>query len=148
MTQNAISNHTSHTKKFSPKLQEEISKIEGQHREKCIALWQESFGRSPPKHLSPQFLKRVLIWELQNQKLGRVSVKTERDFLKISSGKMPLTKAKAGSQLIREWNGRTFQVDVVDGGYVMDGKTWKSLSAIAKHITGAHWSGPRFFGVK
>ena len=55
--------------------------------------------------------------------------------------------AKPGSHFVREWNGRTYQVEVVDGGYTMDGKTWRSLSAIARHITGAHWSAPRFFGV-
>ena len=52
-----------------------------------------------------------------------------------------------GAHLVREWNGRTDQVHVVGGGFDMDGKTWRSLSAIAKHITGATWSGPRFFGL-
>lgn len=53
----------------------------------------------------------------------------------------------SGAQLLREWNGRTYRVIVTDDGYEMDGRTYRSLSAIAKHITGAHWSGPRFFGV-
>jgi hypothetical protein len=48
---------------------------------------------------------------------------------------------------MREWNGRTYQVEVIRDGFVMDGRTYKSLSAIAKRITGAHWSGPRFFGL-
>ncbi len=52
-----------------------------------------------------------------------------------------------GARLIREWNGRTHVVDVVEGGFVFDGKTYRSLTAIAKRITGAHWSGPRFFGL-
>lgn len=54
---------------------------------------------------------------------------------------------RAGTHLVREWNGRTYQVEVVDGGYRMDEKLWPSLSAIAKHITGTTWSGPRFFGL-
>ena len=54
---------------------------------------------------------------------------------------------RLGALLVREWNGRTYQVEVVDGGYRMDGKVWPSLSAIAKHITGTSWSGPRFFGL-
>ena len=54
---------------------------------------------------------------------------------------------KPGTRLMREWNGRTYQVEVVLGGFVMEGRTYRSLSAIAKHITGAHWSGPRFFGI-
>ncbi|MCG6901465.1 MAG: DUF2924 domain-containing protein [Rhodobacter sp.] len=113
----------------------------------CLARWREIFGRSPPKYLSPQFMRRVLIWEVQTRILGGLSAKTERRIKQIASGKAPPARAKPGSHLVREWNGRTWQVEVVDGGYVMDGKTWRSLSAIARHITGAHWSGPRFFGV-
>jgi hypothetical protein len=52
-----------------------------------------------------------------------------------------------GSKLLREWNGRTHHVDVVKGGFVWNGNKHQSLSAIAKEITGAHWSGPRFFGL-
>lgn len=54
---------------------------------------------------------------------------------------------KAGSRLMREWNGRMHIVEVIDGGFVLDGKAYGSLSAVARRITGAHWSGPRFFGV-
>ena len=72
--------------------------------------------------------------------------------MQIASGKpvnaVNLGGVSPGAHLVREWNGRTYQVEVVESGYVMDGKTWRSLSAIAKHITGAHWSGPRFFGVQ
>ncbi|MES0138835.1 DUF2924 domain-containing protein [Mesorhizobium sp. M0016] len=54
---------------------------------------------------------------------------------------------KAGSRLMREWNGRMHIVEVVDDGFVLDGKTYGSLSAVARRITGAHWSGPRFFSL-
>ena len=54
---------------------------------------------------------------------------------------------KPGTHLVREWNGRTYQIEVTRDGYRMDGRTWASLSAIAKHITGTSWSGPRFFGL-
>ena len=130
------------------KSEQAITTIEQLDRPRCLERWREAFGRPPPKHLSPQFMKRVLIWELQNKELGRLSVKTARRLQHIASGKTPLVKAKPGSHLVREWNGRTYQVEVIDGGYVLYGKTWRSLSAIAKHITGAHWSGPRFFGVQ
>ena len=54
---------------------------------------------------------------------------------------------KPGSRLLREWNGSTHVIEVIEAGFVLDGKTYKSLTAIAKRITGAHWSGPRFFGL-
>ena len=92
-------------------------------------------------------MRRVLLWELQVRLIGKLSPKTERSLTQIASGKAPRATAKPGSHLVREWNGRTYQVEIVEDGYVMDGKTWRSLSAIARHITGAHWSGPRFFGV-
>ncbi|MDP5220798.1 DUF2924 domain-containing protein [Ruegeria sp. 2205SS24-7] len=122
--------------------------IEHLDRAGCLGRWQEMFSRPPPKYLSPQCMKRVLIWELQNRELGGLSVKTERRLMQIAAGKTPPPALTPGSHLVREWNGRTYQVEVVDRGFVMDGKTWRSLSAIAKHVTGAHWSGPRFFGIQ
>ncbi|WP_340160752.1 DUF2924 domain-containing protein [uncultured Hoeflea sp.] len=54
---------------------------------------------------------------------------------------------RPGTHLVREWSGRTYQIEVLDDGFQMDGKRYRSLSAIARKITGAHWSGPRFFGL-
>jgi hypothetical protein len=70
--------------------------------------------------------------------------------LRVSKGSLPPIMAPllaAGTQLVREWNGRPYRVEVIEDGFVLDGKTYSSLSAIAKMITGAHWSGPRFFGL-
>ena len=55
-------------------------------------------------------------------------------------------KPRSGTRYMREWNGRMHIVDVADDGFLFDGKTYRSLSAIARRITGARWSGPRFFG--
>ena len=129
-------------------LEQTIKDIDMLDRPGCLGHWREVFGRPPPKYLSPQFMKRVLIWELQNRELGELSAKTERRLKQIAAGKTLPAQAKPGSHRVREWNGRTYQVEVVEGAYVMDGKTWRSLSAIARHITGARWSGPRFFGVQ
>ena len=52
-----------------------------------------------------------------------------------------------GSRLVREWNGRTYTVDVLETGYLCDGQDYRSLSEVARAITGARWSGPRFFGL-
>ena len=59
----------------------------------------------------------------------------------------PAGSVSAGTHLVREWNGRTYHVEVIDNGYRFDGKTYPSLTAIAKRITGTHWSGPRFFSL-
>ena len=60
---------------------------------------------------------------------------------------LPAGSVSAGTHLVREWNGRTYQVEVIDNGYRFDGKTYPSLTAITKRITGTHWSGLRFFGL-
>jgi len=59
----------------------------------------------------------------------------------------PRIKLIPGSRIVREWNGKTYTVSVIEEGFVYRDKVWTSLSAIAKDITSAHWSGPRFFGV-
>ena len=57
-------------------------------------------------------------------------------------------RIKPGTRLLRQWNGKTHQVMVVEGGFEYEGECYKSLSAIARLITGTRWSGPLFFGVK
>lgn len=93
-----------------------IAEIEVCGREACLGRWRAAFDRPPPKHLSLQFLKRVLIWEAQNEALGGVSAKTTRRLKQIAFGKTVPTAAKPGSHLVRQWNGRTYQVEVIDGG--------------------------------
>lgn len=67
-------------------------------------------------------------------------------------GDAPLPEAsiqlKLGTRLVREWNGRMHSVLVSEDGFELDGKLYPTLSAVARRITGAHWSGPRFFGLK
>ena len=58
-----------------------------------------------------------------------------------------MSRLAPGTRLVREWNGKTHHVDVVDSGFVWNGASHRSLSAIAREITGARWSGPRFFGL-
>ncbi|MEL6735544.1 MAG: DUF2924 domain-containing protein [Pseudomonadota bacterium] len=129
-------------------LSKRLAVIDTLDRDGCLTLWREMFGRSPSKYLSPQFMRRVLMYETQCEALGGLSRTTEQRLKKVSLGAIATPRAKAGTLLVREWNGRTYQVEVVDGAYIMDGKSWRSLSAIARHITGSHWSGPRFFGVQ
>ncbi len=111
-------------------------------------------GRTPPKHLSAIFLRRALTYELQCRQLGGHSPSVRRALktaLKqdeeeaASPSTAPILSA--GTQLVREWNGRTYRVEVAEDGFSFDGKSYRSLSAIANKITGTNWSGPRFFGL-
>ncbi|SDD50850.1 DUF2924 domain-containing protein [Ruegeria marina] len=129
--------------------QVEIADLEAMGRSQLLDLWQEIFEVSAPKLLSQPFLRRFLAFELQSRRQGglsrRVRSVLERGRPRKSSPASPAMKP--GGRLLREWNGVTHVVDVSDAGFVWKGQTWRSLSAIAREITGAHWSGPRFFGL-
>ncbi len=117
------------------------------HNEWCI-----TFGCPPPKHLSTSFMLRALGWEAQAKASGGLPTDIKRALQSIAKGKQPKLavprKVATGTHLVREWNGRTYQVEVLEQGFRMDGRKYCSLTAIAKKITGANWSGPRFFGLK
>ncbi|MBS8227580.1 DUF2924 domain-containing protein [Vannielia litorea] len=113
--------------------------------------WVGAFGEAPPHHLSMMFMRKALIWHAQCNAFGGLLPDIRRALKAVADGKpvrkVAATAPRPGSQLVREWNGRQYKVDVIDGGYVMNGERFASLSAIALHITGTSWSGPRFFAL-
>lgn len=127
-----------------------VAKIETMDRAALIAAWNEIFGTPVPKRLSSPFLRRYLAFEMQAQErdglpkgfVGKLQ-KAAREERNTSSAAL-----KPGGRLIREWNGVTHVVDVVEGGFIWKDQRFASLSPIARAITGARWSGPRFFGLK
>lgn len=117
----------------------------------CMDAWHDIFHTSPPKFLSLSFMQKAIRYEQQRALLGGPSKQTVRRIKALAkegqNARPTVTSLKTGNHLIREWNGRTYQVEVVEGGFMMDGQPYRSLTAIAKRITGAQWSGPRFFGL-
>ena len=114
-------------------------------------VWEQTFGATSSKLALGVFLRRVLLHERQCRTHGGYSATTRRILAAMVNGTpssaAPAGSVSAGTHLVREWNGRTYQVEVIDNGYRFDGKTYPSLTTIAKRITGTHWSGPRFFGL-
>ena len=117
----------------------------------CLDLWKTWFGCEAPRYLSAVFMRKALAHEDQCRVLGGLSAADVRALRSIAGGKRSVVRGapvlSAGAHLVREWNGRTYQVEVTKSGYLMDGKSYRSLTAIARRITGANWSGPRFFGL-
>ena len=113
--------------------------------------WQRTFDNAPPHFLSMLFMRKALIWESQSKIFGGIPANLKRALKSAADGKTPRAVAapalRPGTQLIREWNGRSHHVDVTKDGYRYNGDNHKSLSAIALLITGTTWSGPRFFGL-
>ena len=124
--------------------------LENMDREALLALWAATLGGDPPARLSQPFLRRMLAWELQAREQGGLPAPVRRKLESLAAGtaKPAAPKMKAGGRFLREWNGVTHVVYVVEGGFVWRGERHRSLSAIARAITGAHWSGPRFFGLQ
>ena len=118
-------------------------------RDELTEHWNNHFGTQPPKKMRSNTLARILSCEEQWQatRESRAGIRKQLERVVAASTKSA-PSASEGTRLVREWHGREHVVDVVDGTYHWNGKSWKSLSVIAREITGTKWSGPRFFGVK
>jgi len=119
------------------------------------AEWRRFFRVEPPKRLGRELLMLGVGWKLQEQAYGGVRGTTRRMLAELSKTlerdgdvtRSRVTRLKPGAKLIREWHGKTHTVIVREEGFEWRGKPWRSLSVIARTITGMHWSGPRFFGL-
>lgn len=115
--------------------------------------WARRYGASAPS-LSPELLRQGIGYRLQEQRLGGISRPT-RSLLRQVSRRAgdgdrkgaPPRKLTPGTRLVRDWHGTGHTVVILDDGFEYDGRHWKSLTAIAKAITGTHWNGYRFFGL-
>jgi hypothetical protein len=124
-------------------------------REELVELWQKRFCVEPPKGCGRRLLELAAAYEIQELAFGGLKPDIRKALTdgslcsidRVSARRAKNRIIKPGTRLVREWNGRTHLVEAVDSGFVWNGKLHRSLSTIAKAITGAHWSGPRFFGI-
>ena len=142
----------------SQELEREIDARADFPRADLIERWQELYRCGPPKGLSTQLMIRSMAYEMQAKRFGGLkpaTVRKLRKFAGASNGSVeqrtsvvPRTPSPdPGTRLVREWNGVTHTVDVIDDGFEWQDQRYGSLSEIAREITGARWSGPRFFGL-
>lgn len=124
-------------------------------RVELISNWRKIYGSSPPKGLSRHTLELAVDYHKQAQKQGRLPKNFVNQLIKIAKlGKNKVEPsalsnlAKPGARLIREWHGQTYVVDILESGYLWRENVYKSLTEIARKITGTQWSGPRFFGLR
>ncbi|RXF72852.1 DUF2924 domain-containing protein [Hansschlegelia zhihuaiae] len=116
--------------------------------------WRRLFRTDPPQ-LSRDLVLRALAYRLQEREQGGLSKATLRRIaaqareLRAGVFEQPESSARIrpGARLVREWRGRTHTVTAINDGFEYDGKVYGSLTPIARTITGANWSGPRFFGL-
>jgi hypothetical protein len=117
--------------------------------------WRRLYRAHPPKKMSRDLLELGVAWKLQEKALGGLGASSKRrlaDLALTMATRGDLVKARAvtlrpGARLVRQWHGETHEIVVLEDGYRWRGEHWRSLSAIARAITGTQWSGPRFFGL-
>jgi Protein of unknown function (DUF2924) len=132
----------------------EIEALPDLSLEELRGLWQDIYDYPAPAAFRRKLLARGIAYERQAKRYGGLSPSISRRLQRVandlSSGKPPArsAKLKTGTRLVRDWNGTTHVVEVVDGGFVWREERYRSLSVVARAITGARWSGPRFFGLK
>lgn len=132
----------------------ELARLEVMTTFELRGEWRKLHGMQPPKRLSRDLMLRGITYKLQEKAFGALP----KSLLRRLSGaelepvphkgrKAPRVTITPGTQLVREWNGQTHTVLVYADGVEWHGKRYRSLSVVAREITGAHWSGPRFFGL-
>lgn len=118
--------------------------------------FEELFKRPPPKGMSSPLLRRIIAYRTQEDLAGgpdralkqRLARLAEEQRIGRTTTPRPTLQIKPGTRLLRDWQGHTHSVTVTEGGFQYRSKTYKSLSMIAREITGTRWSGPAFFGLK
>ena len=110
--------------------------------------WTKLTDADVPK-VSPKLLRLALAYELQARMYGGLSRQTQQRLAQIAAAKTQTRDVQPGMRLVREWNGTVHVVDVDESNAIhWNGRTWGSLSEVARAITGTRWSGPAFFGLK
>jgi len=136
------------------KVEVEIAELSERSTHDLRLAWRRLHRTDPPSGLSRDLLIRALANQLQERTHGGTSRALRRRLQKLAVGSRktgarrdPGIVLKTGTRLVRQWRGHPHTVLVREDGFEYEGQLYRSLTVIAKRITGAHWSGPRFFGL-
>ena len=144
---------------MSERLESEIAALPKMNLAQLQAKWRRDLKEAPPPHVRKQLLVPLLAYKLQEQAYGglkpevkrrlrELAASFHRDSKKTAAQRRDPLRIKPGTRLIRKWEGQTHHVTVGEVGFEYNGERYKSLSVIARLITGTRWSGPLFFGLK
>ena len=137
-------------------IETEITALAKREIQELRAEWRKLYRAEPPKRLSRDLLLRAIAYRLQERTHGGLGLATKRRLnalveelrTKGAAHFDAATVLKPGTKLVREWHGRTHTVMVAEEGFEFDGQRYRSLTRVATLITGVHWSGPVFFGLR
>lgn len=142
----------------------QIAELQTMPYDELKERWRMLYGGTPPAYNKVFIIKR-LTYRIQELAYGGLSISIRERMRQIlvangfdengwkAARKSPISKSCAGlpvlgTKISREWNGRRYEVTVVHGGFEYDGNRYRSLTAVAKAITGTHWNGRVFFGIR
>ena len=137
----------------------DIHHLDRLSRSELRALWTREVGEHPPATLGRDVLALAIAYARQERRQGGLSKLVARQLDRLfdqtlrgdRTAKAAVLMAplpRSGTILVREWQGTSHHVTVVDGAFLWNGKTYRSLSGIARAVTGTSWNGPRFFGMR
>ena len=137
-------------------LAEKIVKLPSLSKPQLLQIWAQNFKTPPPPNLRKDLMVPILAYRMQEREYGGLSHRARTRLKEIAASlrnqKGPIRNTDlapaTGTKLIRSWKGEAHEVLATGTGYVYRGRTYSSLSRIAREITGTRWSGPLFFGVK
>lgn len=129
-------------------LDDELLALESMAKAVLRDRWARLTGHPVPK-VSAGLLRMAIAWELQARESGGLSRRTTQLLDQLERGRTKTRKSEPGMRLVRVWNGCTHVVIIGEDGVICwNGREWRSLSEVARAITGTRWSGPAFFGLK
>ncbi|MGH6798841.1 MAG: DUF2924 domain-containing protein [Roseiarcus sp.] len=130
-------------------LDAELGRVAAMTIDQLRDLWREARGRDPPQALTKDMIARALAHFLQDERLGGLRPRLRKLLASLSAKSVaPMRHLKAGSVIVREYQGKVHEVTIVPDGFCWQGKVYASLSTIARKMTGTSWNGPRFFGLR
>jgi len=133
-------------------LQESLAALSSLKLAELKIEWRRVYHTPPPASYTADLLMRGIGYRLQEKAVGKLPLQSRRGLENFDSDQegqpKPANGSKPGTCFVRNWKGRTWSVMATDRGYECEGQAYRSLSAIARMITGTRWNGPRFFGMR
>jgi hypothetical protein len=133
----------------------DVCQLDAMNLAELRQAWLKQLAEPLPALRAPELIRRELAWRLEARVHGDIDARLRQrldQLIKPSRGKaknhIRTASTPEGSTLVREWDGIPYSVVVLKDGYLFEGETFRSLSQIARQITGVRWSGPRFFGLQ
>jgi hypothetical protein len=137
-------------------VENELATLVAMPRDQLSIEWRRLYRRPPPNGLSRDLLIRAIAYKVQERAFGGLPQATKQKLRTLirrletegSAAVKTVRPLQPGARLVRTWQGRTHSVTVCENGFDYDGRRYRSLSQVAREITGTQWSGPRFFGLR